>query len=343
MLNHKIHFFNATADHRNRSWFRLFLGISILLAVGGLMATKAKADDQAPMVVVRLQPSAEISGPDIRLHEIAVISAPPALATAIGSLKVARSPQPGLKRLLPRVKISTLLNSQRCPAARLVVKGPDFIQVYRTSQAMTVEHLREVIQRYVDQKILNAEFKLGGITIHGKNNFPVGRLQAVVVRHNTDELIGKVKFVLAVTVDDHKAGRAYASAWIDRYENVVVAKHALSRNSLIAESDLALQKMNISRTPASICMRLEDAVGKQIKQSINAGNYLRLTMLETPPTIYKGDRVTIIAERGPLQISAMGLAQTDGFMDEQIRVRNISSKRVVVGRVVDGSTVAVNF
>lgn len=334
---------NASTDHQNDSWFPAALGFLALLAVGILMGTGASADDQAPTVVVRLQPSAEIKGPNILLNEIAAISAPPALATAIGSLKVSRSPRPGLKRLLPRVKIATLLNSRRCPAARIVLKGPDFIQIHRASQAMPVEYLQQVIQRYVNRKILNAEFKLGGITIHGKNKFPVGRLQAAVVRHNTDDLIGRVKFVLAVTVDDHKAGRAYASAWIDRYENVVVAGHALSRGSLIAESDLTLQKMNISRTPAGICVRLEDAVGKQIKQSVNAGNYLRLTMLETPPTIYKGDRVTIIAEKGPLQVSAIGLAQADGFMDEQIRVRNTSSKRIVVGRVVDASTVAVNF
>ena len=301
------------------------------------------ADDQTPTVVIRLQPSAEIRGKDILLHDIAAISAPPALATTIGSLRVAESPRPGMKRLLSKTKVSTLVNSRHGTTSRIIMKGPDFIQVHRASQAIPVEYLRKVIQRYVDRKILDAEFKLGGITMHGKNSFPVGRLQAMVVRHNTDDLIGKVKFVLAVTVDDQKAGSTYASAWINRYENVVVATHALSRGSMITKEDLSLQKMNISKIPATVCVRLEDAVGKQLKQSVNAGNFLRLTMLETPPTICKGDRVTIIAQKGPVQVSAKGLAQADGFMDEQIRVRNISSKRIVVGRIVDASTVAVHF
>lgn len=343
MLLYRTHCVNLSPEPKNHPWFPLLFWLLAILAAGGLTGTEAKADGQAPTVVVRLQLSAEIRGADILLNDIAAISAPSPLANTLGTLRISKSPRPGMKRLLAKAKIAALLNSQYRPAARIVLKGPDFIQVHRASQAMPVEYLRKVIQGYVDRKILNAEFKIGGVTMHGKNSFPVGRLQAVVVRHNTDDLVGKVKFVLAVTVDDQKAGSAYASAWVNRYENVVVAKHALSRGSLIAEEDLSLQKMNISKTPAGICMRIEDAVGKQSKQSINTGNYLRLSMLETPPAICKGDRVTIIAEKGPVQVSAKGLAQADGFIDEQIRVRNISSKRIVVGRIVDESTVAVNF
>lgn len=321
----------------------IFFGFLCASASGGSVLPEVPAGTDPSTIIIHLQPSAEIIGSKILLRDIAVIRPDGPLAEEIGSMRIAGSPRPGMKRLLPKAKIAYSLNARQEPQPRIVLKGPDFIQIHRAYQMIPDEYLRQVIRNYIDRKIPDAEFKLGTIKFHGKNCFPVGNLKASVTRHHSENLLGNVKFVLSVAVDEQNAAHAYVSSWIDRYENAVFTKHALSRNAMIAEKDLYMRKMNLSRAPANICRSFEDAVGKRIKQSVQAETILRISSLETPPTIYKGDRVEIVAGKGALLVSAKGLAQNDGYLDEQIKVQNIHSKRIVVGRVVDPSTVAVNF
>ncbi len=57
----------------------------------------------------------------------------------------------------------------------------------------------------------------------------------------------------------------------------------------------------------------------------------------------KGDKVKIVAGKGVISVVTMGIAQSSGPQNSQISVENISSKKIVVGRVKDASTVEVIF
>ncbi|RJP76385.1 MAG: flagella basal body P-ring formation protein FlgA, partial [Desulfobacteraceae bacterium] len=273
----------------------IFFGWICASASGSPAIPEVPAGRNSSTVIIHLQPSAEIIGSGILLRDIAVIRPDGPLAEELGSMRIARSPRPGMKRLLPKAKIFYSLNTRKEQHPGIVLKGPDFIQIHRAYQPIPDEYLRQVIRNYIDRKIPNADFKLGTIKFHGKNCFPVGKLKASVTRHHSDDLLGNVKFVLSVTVDEQSAVHAYVSSWVDRYEDAVFTKHALSRNALIAEKDLYMRKMNLSRAPDNICRSFEDALGKRVKQRVQAETFLRISSLETPPTIYKGDRVEIVA------------------------------------------------
>lgn len=302
-----------------------------------------QSNNDLPAIIIKLQPSAEIIGSEILLRDIAVVHAPQDISEKLLSLKIEKAPDPGMKQLLSKAKISTALNSLNDIQTEIILKGNEFIQIHRACQTLQEEYVRQVLHHYVDQQLLNSEFQIGTITSHGKNRFPAGNLTAAVTRHASDKLIGNVKFILSVQVDNEPNNPVSVSAWINRYEEVVFTKHELSRGALVAEQDLCMRKVNLSKTPENVCMHLDDAIGKRIKQNMRADTFLRNSMLETPPMIYKGDRVKIIAGNGLLLVSAKGLAQTDGHMNQPIKVQNINSKRNIIGRVVDHSTVEVNF
>ena len=90
-------------------------------------------------------------------------------------------------------------------------------------------------------------------------------------------------------------------------------------------------------------MDLGEVVGKRMVLSVNPQEILRKSMVEVPPLIKKGDRVTLLVENAHFQITGTGEAKEDGRAGERIKVINISSQKEVFGRVVDGHTLQVDF
>jgi flagellar basal body P-ring formation protein FlgA len=324
-------------------FIRICLGLFCIGAARSWALPELQSNNEQPAIIITLQPSAEIIGSEIFLRDIAVVMAPQANSEKFLSLRIEKAPGPGMKQLLSRAKISAALSSLNNIQTETILKGPEFIQIYRACQTLQEEYIRQVLHNYMDEQLKNSEFKIGAIKFHGKNRFPAGNLTAAVTRQTSDKLLGNVKFILSIEVDKEPNDPVSVSAWINRFEEVVFTKHELSRGTLVAEQDLCMRKLNISKAPENVCMHVEDAIGKRIKQNMRAETFLRSSMLETPPMIYKGDRVKIVAGNGLLLVSAKGLAQTDGHMNQPIKVQNINSKRNIIGRVVDHSTVEVNF
>ena len=144
-------------------------------------------------------------------------------------------------------------------------------------------------------------------------------------------------------MDNKETEKIILSAWIDQYQNVVCADRYLPRNSILNAADLRFERINISKAPRNLITHLNHSVGKRLKQSVKAGQYLRLNMLAVPPVIQKGDRVKILVENGSLKIETVGIAKTSGGIGEQIKVENISSKKTVVGRIRDATAVEILF
>ncbi|MGP3372687.1 flagellar basal body P-ring formation chaperone FlgA, partial [Escherichia coli] len=66
--------------------------------------------------------------------------------------------------------------------------------------------------------------------------------------------------------------------------------------------------------------------------------------LTTPPTLVKkGDSVLITARSGTIIVKMNGIALENGVKNQQIRVKNASSGRIIYAKVVTDSEVLVNY
>jgi flagella basal body P-ring formation protein FlgA len=157
------------------------------------------------------------------------------------------------------------------------------------------------------------------------------------------KLMGQVHLGVAVHVNGHTCGKIYLSGWLDRFKPVVCAKRFIPKHALVSENDLGVELINISKGSRRLVTLVADAVGKRAKRNISAGSLLKHYMLETPPLVFKGDRVQLVARSGGLTVLTVGIAKHPGGKGEQIQVENVTSKKNVVGRVTDASTVEVFF
>ena len=101
--------------------------------------------------------------------------------------------------------------------------------------------------------------------------------------------------------------------------------------------------MNLAKLPSNVITDPEAVLGKRTKRAIGAKTVLRTHLVEFPPLVKRGDVVVIIAESGGLKISALGQEKKKGGFGDRIPVINFDSKKILYARVLDSSTVKVDF
>ncbi|MCX7982214.1 MAG: flagellar basal body P-ring formation chaperone FlgA [Syntrophales bacterium] len=130
---------------------------------------------------------------------------------------------------------------------------------------------------------------------------------------------------------------------IEVLRQIVVAARTIKAGQVIQEEDLAVKKRWVSRLDPQIVSSLDEAIGKQASTSLKPGAELKKTVLQTPILVKKGKTVRISLEKGPLFISTLGISEEDGARGALIRVRNLSSNRLVYARVIGEDAVQVEF
>lgn len=78
----------------------------------------------------------------------------------------------------------------------------------------------------------------------------------------------------------------------------------------------------------------EEIVGREATRRLPPGRPLRPTDLRSPRLVRKGEFVTLLFRRGPIEISALGRALEDGSEGARVRATNLDSERPVAGLVI---------
>ncbi len=154
---------------------------------------------------------------------------------------------------------------------------------------------------------------------------------------------GSIPVSLILRAGGEKDREIRVQARVEIYADVVMAKNSLRRHQTVGERDVQMVNKNITLFPGDVATDLQEVVGRRMVLSVNPQEILRKSMVEVPPLIKKGDRVTLLVENAHFQISCTGEAKEDGRAGERIKMVNISSQKEVFGRVVDGHTVQVDY
>ncbi|EGM78263.1 flagella basal body P-ring formation protein FlgA [Rheinheimera sp. A13L] len=101
----------------------------------------------------------------------------------------------------------------------------------------------------------------------------------------------------------------------------------------LGQADLRLARGSLIKNPASV-------LGARVKRSLSAGQVVTLQDL---CLVCKGDIVTISGLNNGLEVRAVGIAQVDGILGDQIQVTNRQSNRTIVAEVVAVKKVAIKF
>jgi flagellar basal body P-ring formation protein FlgA len=118
----------------------------------------------------------------------------------------------------------------------------------------------------------------------------------------------------------------------------VVAARTLRAGVLIGEADLALADRV---APPGAAARADEVVGFEARVTLYAGRPIPLSALGPPALVERNQIVTLVFQRGGLEIRAEGRALARGGAGDTIRIMNLASRNTVTGRVAGDAEVHV--
>ena len=190
---------------------------------------------------------------------------------------------------------------------------------------------------------LNAEISVKKIGISGDLKLPPGKVSYEVVAPESWEGWGNASLALIVRVDDQVRRNMTVFVEVEALAEVVVATRPLERGEVIGESDVALARRDLAHLQGRFCRKPAEVVGLMMKSGVRGNAPLRADYLERVPIVKSGQLVTIVAENDVVRITASGRAKGPGALGDVIAVQNLSSQKELAARVVDATTVRVDF
>ncbi len=148
---------------------------------------------------------------------------------------------------------------------------------------------------------------------------------------------------VGVRCTDNKPWSLYVPITINNFKQVVILKQAATRNTVLTEADISLVKMNINRLSSGYFSDINQVIDKILTQSLSKGAVLTNNQIKLPVAINRGQLVTLIAKNSVIEVRAEGKAMSKGAIGERIKVKNMKTKRIVEGVIIDKHLINVNL
>jgi len=148
---------------------------------------------------------------------------------------------------------------------------------------------------------------------------------------------------IGIRCQDNKPWSLYVSAKIIKYADIYVAKRYLPRGTQLTKSDITLERRDITSQSAGYITELEAISGKILRRPLRHNSVIPPSALHEPLLVKRGDKVTIVAQNAGIKVRMKGKALINGTEGETIKVRNLSSKRIIEGKVLSTGVVGVRL
>lgn len=278
----------------------------------------------------------------VKLGDVAVFDEETEMTRALATLPVSQAPSPGEENTLSSVSIKEYLISSQSLSQDIRWNGSPTVTVLRRGIDIGPEAISTIIGDYIAKNadsLPEAEIRFVPDSLPLPFTLPEGDLTHEIIPSNPG-ILASSRFSIIFRIDGKVVKNISVRGKIEAFTRVVVSSGPLKKGQILEPQDVATAVMDISsmNNPG---LEMEDFIGKKLQRSIRAGSPIYSSMVAALPLVHRGERVKIVLNSGPLQITATGLARSDGLEDEMIRVQNISSNKIIYCRVAAPGLVEV--
>ena len=207
------------------------------------------------------------------------------------------------------------------------------------------EDVKVAISDYVER---NHSWPSGNVRV----NFP-SKLSDVVLPQDTvtfevsgrpeTDFIGDAWLAVKFYSDGKTVKEEMVRISMEVLTDIVVSNRELVKNTIIADEDVRVLKKWLRRIPANAVTNPADVVGKVLALNTRQNSEITKNIIRTASLVKKGNIVRIVLDNYSLNVTTMGISEEDGAMDKVIRVKPLSSNRVIYARVTGDSQVSVEY
>lgn len=207
------------------------------------------------------------------------------------------------------------------------------------------ETIKQIIRDYVEENMpwkqgtARIEFssKTSGISLPGEN------IAWRVIPGRSEDFIGFSVFTLKFYRNNVFLKEKRVRSKIEVLTEVVVSSRFLPRDSIIGPEDIQVVKKWCDRICPNTIRDVSDVVGKKLTSRVRENMEITRNMVRQQFIVKRGKVVRVVLEKGPLVVTTIGISEQDGVGGDLIKVRNLTSKKIIYAKVMDNSLVCVEY
>ncbi len=274
------------------------------------------------VVEIKLKKIANVETQQIKLQDIAHIkSNNQNFANYISSLVVKKLSSDKTK--ITKKEVLNILKNNYVSLKDVVVKG-DYTIIILKKTTVNKDFLERRLKDFIKKHYQNIEVE--------KINLP----------NITVEVIGKPK--IKIVPKGNTRSYMYFDIFVDNYKTsasvkyfkttkAVVARRYIPKGSIIQPTDVAVNKVK-AKNDERYFTDVNEIIGKKVRFAIRKGQPITLKSLEKEYFVLRNTNVEVLYEKNGFRIKLLGRALENGEMGDLIKVRNTSSGKVILCRVI---------
>jgi flagella basal body P-ring formation protein FlgA len=318
-------------------------------------ATPAPAAEASPsgVVVLLLSPQAGVAQREVFIGDVVRMEGGAAeLRRRIAKLDLAEFDLLRPEVTIRKEQIAFRLMLAGIPESSFRLSGAASVRVTRTRFEIGDQDVIQAASDYVGQQ---APWPAEDVVIRPAEGAALtepltlrggDRVRLIAELPANSVLLGRVNVSVAIEINGAAIATVTVPLDVKVQQNVVTAAQRIERGEQLNQTNTRLTRRLVD-APHLISPG-DGLLGKRCKRALQAGQLITAADVEgsaddTPVLIQPRQQVQLIAKRGGFRISAVGEALQEGRAGQMIRVRNVRSKVELQGRVIDASTVEVDF
>jgi flagella basal body P-ring formation protein FlgA len=135
----------------------------------------------------------------------------------------------------------------------------------------------------------------------------------------------------------------YVPMHVSASAEVQIVNRPVPRGVTLTAADLRSERRDLAALPYGYVLHANQATGQRVTRSLSEGTVLTPNILTAPQWVKRGERVTVLAQSGGMEIRMTGEALMDGTEGAVVRVKNLNSARVVEGTVIAQGVIQVRL
>tara|TARA_B100001093_G_scaffold165648_1_gene158176 strand:- start:314 stop:1024 length:711 start_codon:yes stop_codon:yes gene_type:complete len=214
------------------------------------------------------------------------------------------------------------------------------------ANTITGNEIKALIINYLDNKNINSKpiikenrvFKKCG---HELNIRPLfNNFKTVIVSCNKP-----LKWQITIRTNADSTPKIHSKKKINKVSNsikLITLRNNLKKGEVIQKHDLKFDYKPNS-VGNGFFESFDSLVGRKINQNLSKGQVIKIRHLEENFMVSEGQSIIIFSDLYGINVRMQGNALENGHFNELIKVKNISSGKIVQGRVINEKKILINY